>query len=186
MYCVAGTYDEYLAHQCEKTLDPANREGSRIKEDRRIREFRESFAVLDGIVSTNGRGLCMGARYGEEVRAFHQLGYANVHGIDLVACPPWVSVGDMHSVECEDRAFEFVFSNALDHLYSLQDFADEVSRITTTAALFHVALNNHGPYESMIIESVGEVVDAMSDWTLAHEGPCGYQVDVLTVLLFTR
>ncbi len=168
-------YEAYLKHQGQKArLRSTIRRGNKRRR-RRLREFCLYFAILERFITHDTKGLCLGARYGEEVQALRDIGYANITGIDIVACPPLVTSGDMNHVDCDNNEYGFIFSNALDHAYSLKTFADEVSRIgrPDAIALFHVYLKNMGAYESCYIESEGEVAEAMAGWRLEHTDDAG-------------
>jgi hypothetical protein len=178
------SYGDYLAHQAAKTSGQALLKEHQLQWDKTVESFRQSFAILKDVVPLDASGICLGARYGEEVAALRDLGYLDMHGIDLIPYPPLVIRGDMHHVECDDGSCDFVFCNALDHAYNLDAFLSEVNRIARpkAAVLFHVALNNIGSYESIIFDSAEEIIALMPGWTIAHQGKCGrkpYDVELL-------
>ena len=148
----------------------------------------DSFRVLAEYCDAGARGLCLGARFGDEVVALHACGYIGSIGVDLQACPPRVVAGDFHALPFSDGEFDFVFSNAVDHVYNLDGFCGEVDRVVKPVglALFHVAVNHFDEYESLQIESTSEVVAAMKGWTFLTGLSVPYETDKLTGMLFAR
>ena len=129
-----ASYDEYVAHQASKLDKIAPR--LHEKEDEDFAEFRRRFAMcaaLDGARSV----LCLGARLGTEVRALHDLGYFAV-GIDLNPGErnPYVLPGDFHQIVFPDGAVDAIYTNALDHVFSLERVVGEVARLLSRGGIF--------------------------------------------------
>jgi SAM-dependent methyltransferase len=129
-----ASYDEYLEHQASKLGKIAPR--LREKENEDLAEFRRRFATcaaLDGARSV----LCLGARLGTEVRALHDLGYFAV-GIDLNPGErnPYVLPGDFHRIVFPSGSVDAVYTNALDHVFSLEELVGEVQRLLRAGGVF--------------------------------------------------
>jgi SAM-dependent methyltransferase len=129
-----ASYDQYLEHQAAKLDGIAHR--LREKEDEDFAEFRRRFAscaALGGARSV----LCLGARLGTEVRALHDLGYFAV-GIDLNPGErnPYVLPGDFHHIVFPSGSIDAVYTNALDHVFSLEELVSEVQRLLRPGGVF--------------------------------------------------
>ena len=129
-----ASYDEYVEHQASKLDKIAHR--LREKENEDFAEFRGRFAscaALDGARSV----LCLGARLGTEVRALHDLGYFAV-GIDLNPGErnPYVLPGDFHRIVFPSGSIDAVYTNALDHVFSLEELVGEVQRLLRPGGVF--------------------------------------------------
>jgi len=124
------SYDKYVEKQKEKTLDPDKREKwLTVEWQSKIDGFKNEFKKFGNILNQNSKVLCIGARTGQEVEAFIQLGIKNVMGIDLVACPPHVIEGDMHKLSFADETFDIVYSNIFDHSTNPAKFVSEIERV---------------------------------------------------------
>ena len=78
----------------------------------------------------NASVLCLGARQGTEVKAFHDLGCFAV-GIDL--CPgkenKFVLYGDFHDLQFPAESADVIFTNSLDHVFDPQKMIGEITRV---------------------------------------------------------
>ena len=85
--------------------------------------------------------LCLGARLGGEVRAFKGLGMIAL-GIDLNPGRSNMDVvaGDFHDIPFPDGAFDFSYSNVLDHVFDTARFAREVCRVMKPGGTFFATL----------------------------------------------
>jgi len=74
--------------------------------------------------------LCLAARIGTEVRAFHSTGAFAV-GVDLNPGEnnPYVLTGDFHAIQFPDRSAAYVYCNSLDHAFDLDRLVAEISRV---------------------------------------------------------
>jgi len=125
-----NTYQDYLDHQKEKTLDPQRREKWLGKEwESKLTGFNEVFQRHSDVLKTCRKAICIGARTGQEVKALRDLGIDAI-GIDLVPHPPLVIEGDMHNIPFEDGSFDFAFSNCFDHSLHPDRFISEMERVT--------------------------------------------------------
>ncbi|WP_405093443.1 class I SAM-dependent methyltransferase [Micromonospora sp. NBC_01392] len=117
------SYKSYVAHQRSKLalLDLSEYD----------RRFRAALAArLAGEDWTGRSVLCLAARLGTEVKAFHDVGAFAV-GIDLNPGEenPWVLHGDFHHLVFPNRCVDAVYCNALDHALDLDRTVDEIRRV---------------------------------------------------------
>ena len=75
------------------------------------------------------------------MRAFKSLGALAV-GIDIEPGPqnPDVLYGDFHQIRFPDGSFDVAFTNVIDHVFALERFLDEVSRVLLPDGVFYVEL----------------------------------------------
>ncbi|CAD6343113.1 unnamed protein product [Miscanthus lutarioriparius] len=146
-----GSYDDYLRHQLNKTLDPRLRRVWATRDwQRKVDAFARLFAGLrdegGGLLTNASRALCVGARLGQEVAALRQVGVHDALGIDLAPAPPLVARGDFHKQPFPDDTFDFEFSNVFDHALYPDRFAAEVERTLRPGgvAVLHVAVHRRG------------------------------------------
>lgn len=126
-----SSYDSYIKHQLNKTLNPKLREIWKTRDwDRKIRVFSRFFQNLknESLLSNSSRALCIGARMGQEVEALKRVGVEDSIGIDLVPSPPLVMKGDFHNQPFVENSFDFEFSNVFDHALYPQRFVAEIER----------------------------------------------------------
>ena len=129
-----ASYDEYVEHQASKLDKIAPR--LREKEDEDRAEFRRRFATCAALGGARSV-LCLGARLGTEVRALHDLGYFAI-GIDLNPGErnPYVLPGDFHHIVFPSGSIDAVYTNALDHVFSLEELVGEVQRLLRAGGVF--------------------------------------------------
>lgn len=127
-------YDEYTAHQVDK-LDSLGGEAF-VNAEKAVRLFRKRFELIDQL-TPHGSVLCLGARRGEEVKAFIELGHFAI-GIDLNpgAAPEFVVVGDFHALNFADDSVDCVYMNCLDHAWDLDKILSEIRRVLKAEGLF--------------------------------------------------
>jgi SAM-dependent methyltransferase len=129
-----ASYEVYVGHQTAK-LDAII--------DRLRRTEEEDFAVFLARFENckplrEARSvLCLGARLGAEVRALQRLGHFAV-GIDLEPGPDnrYVLPGDFHDIIFPDGSLDAVYTNALDHVFDLEQVLSEVDRLLRWDGLF--------------------------------------------------
>jgi SAM-dependent methyltransferase len=143
------SYDDYLRHQLNKTLDPRLRRVWATRDWRRkVDAFARGFSALhrEGLLRNSSRALCVGARLGQEVAALRQVGVSGAVGIDLAPAPPLVVRGDFHAQPFPDATFDFEFSNVFDHALYPDRFAAEIERTLRPGgvAVLHVAVHRRG------------------------------------------
>jgi SAM-dependent methyltransferase len=125
-------YDEYLDHQRSKlSLVDLRDYDKRFRADLAKRLRKSNWA---------GKSvLCLAARIGTEVRAFHDVGAFAV-GIDLQPGSEnhWVLPGDFHHLVFADDSVDGVYCNSLDHALELGKLLAEVRRVLKPDGVFHV------------------------------------------------
>lgn len=112
-----SSYVEYLQLQLNRTHNAKLRKVWSTSDWRRnvFNVFSPLFRwLLDhGLVERDHKVMCIGARMGQEVVAFKEIGVADAIGIDLVPALPLVIQGDVHHHPFADSTFEFEFRTFL-------------------------------------------------------------------------
>lgn len=143
------SYGEYLAHQVEKAdvYEAPIRKHDEEYESIVFERFQNRGLAGRSI-------LCLGARFGGEVRAFTRLGALAI-GVDLNpgANNLYVVPGDVHSLQFADGAFDVVYTNILDHIFDPEKFFREIKRVSGRGATIYFEVNLEKPtrYESLDI-----------------------------------
>tara|TARA_R110000824_G_scaffold25978_4_gene89927 strand:- start:11161 stop:11955 length:795 start_codon:yes stop_codon:yes gene_type:complete len=157
-------YDEYLVHQAEKSYSKDRKKrltgGLSVV---RTWIFRERFSILKqkNAFREDSYGLCLGARYGEEVEALKT--HCDAIGIDLVEDLPNVVSGDFHDIPFPEGHFDFVYTNSLDHGYDLEKIFIETARVLKDNSYFCVdcCFDAYGKHESIKINNMNELILAL-------------------------
>lgn len=171
-----GSYDDYVKHQMEKTLDPVRREKWLGEEwDLKIDFFRGVFERHGALIrSAPGRqALGLGARTGQEVQAMLDSGLDAV-GVDLVPCEPLVVEGDIHDLPFPEESFDFVFSNIFDHALKPRVFMREAQRVLRPGGLFLLHLSVDRATDAYGVTEVGRVDDVVAltpGWSIEINEP---------------
>ena len=178
------SYEEYVNHQKEKTLDPVRRRKWLGKEwEQKIKVFLDSFKKILPSPNIEGKKwLCVGARTGQEVVAFDMLGASSPIGVDLVSCPPYVKEDDMHNMSFPSNTFDGVFSNILDHSVDPKKFISEIQRVVKPHGLvllhLQVGKNLAKPglqgYDICELSSWEEVVKFFDTAEVLESRKCNY------------
>ena len=171
-----ASYEEYVDHQASKLDKIAHR--LREKEAEDLAEFRRRFATCAALAGARSV-LCLGARLGTEVRALHDLGYFAI-GIDLNPGErnPYVLPGDFHRIVFPDASVDAIYTNALDHVFSLENVVGEVQRVLRPGGVFVADLELGsaegfvpGEYESVMWRDHQALIERIRDLgKLAIEG----------------
>jgi SAM-dependent methyltransferase len=129
-----ASYEVYVGHQAAK-LD-AIIDRLRRTEDEDFAVFLTRFENCKPLREARSV-LCLGARLGAEVRALQRLGHFAV-GIDLEPGPDnrYVLPGDFHDIVFPDSSLDAVYTNALDHVFDLEQVLREVDRLLRCDGLF--------------------------------------------------
>ena len=158
-----ASYEDYLQHQKGK-LGQVDLSGYHV-------EFRNHLRKRIEVLEITTRGdavLCLGARLGTECIAFKDLGCFAV-GIDLNPGDQNLHVlhGDFHKLQFPDGSVDHVFTNALDHVFELDQVICEVKRVLRPSGFFIAEIvrgsrdvdgREPGAFESYWWGSVEEVV----------------------------
>ncbi len=156
-------YDEYVRHQGEKLI----KKRSEIEKSDYDYEIilTDRFKKIDNF---SGKSiLCLGARLGGEVRAFKSLGALAI-GIDVEPGEknPHVMFGDFHDLKFPDASFDVAFTNAIDHVYQLEDFLKETRRILKPNGIFYIelALVSPGEYEVLDTSNPEPIIKTLTKY----------------------
>ncbi|GMV96630.1 MAG: hypothetical protein AMXMBFR83_09920 [Phycisphaerae bacterium] len=127
-------YEDYLTHQRDKVERISARKME--KYDREFRTALRERLERRGGLPVGTSVLCLAARRGTEVKAFHDLGCFAV-GIDLNPGPDnrYVLPGDFHDVPFPAACVDAVFTNSLDHAYDLNRLLGEIRRVLKPGGL---------------------------------------------------
>jgi SAM-dependent methyltransferase len=166
-----GSYETYVTHQAAK-LETLDLEGYDTTYHERLRErLRQA-----GEVAPRARVICLAARLGTEVRAFHDLGCFAI-GIDLNPGPGnrFVVHGDFHHVQFPDGAADVVFTNSLDHAFDPARLLAEVARLLGPGGLFVAEISRgraegYAPreYEAFFWNSVDDAIALIEEHGFEH------------------
>ncbi len=141
------SYEDYLTHQKQKTTDPIRRERWLGEQwATKVTYFTQKFEAYgrEFFKPEFNTAIGLGARTGQEIEAFKNLGFEAV-GIDLVPCEPLVVAGDIHDVPFEASSFDVVFTNVFDHSLYPDKFVAEIERLLKPGgiAVMHLAVGKN-------------------------------------------
>jgi len=163
------THEEYIEHQGGKLNNYSRYVESLDKKYEGI--------VMDryqGLFKFKGKSMvCLGARLGGEVKAFKRLGALAI-GIDINPGEKneHVLYGDFHEIKFENRTFDFIFCNAIDHVLYMDVFLDECARVLKPKGvmLFEVAIQAMGDHEVIDTQDIEPIKKALSEsFTITQE-----------------
>ncbi len=163
-------YTEYVGHQQAKLKFKSIHPIDLVGYDQKYRAVLEERLRKSGLIKGGESVLCLGARLGTEVKAFLDLGSFAV-GIDLNPGEdnPYVLPGDFHHIQFADRSIDIAFTNSLDHVYDINKFSDELSRVLKPGGMFFLELGwgkkeggSAGFYESFQWDSINDVLSILS------------------------
>ncbi|XP_043705855.1 uncharacterized protein LOC122655662 [Telopea speciosissima] len=169
-----GSYDMYIQHQLDKTLNQKLREVWTTRDwERKIQVFSRFFTDLKqmNLLYNDSKALCIGARVGQEVVALQRIGVSDSVGIDLVPYPPLVVTGDFHNHPFGNETFDFEFSNVFDHALYPSRFVGEIERTLKPGGIcvLHVALSTKSDkYSANDLSGVGPLVELFKDSEVVH------------------
>jgi len=168
-------YEDYIAHQSEKTNDPARQEVWLGKEwSLKLEGFENEFSKIKHNFNKDSKILCLGSRTGQEVQAFFNLGFPNATGIDIVPFPPLTVEGDIHDLKFPDESIDLVYTNIVDHSVDPQKMIQEIERVLTpTGAAFlqvQVGLNQDDYTEFEIRNPIHDVMPLFERSFCIHAG----------------
>lgn len=127
-----SSYGEYVTHQQAKltSLDLSDY-------DVRYRRLLADRLRAAGAVEPRARVICLAARIGTEVKAFHDLGCFAV-GIDLNPGDGtrYVLHGDFHDVQFPSGSVDVAFTNSFDHVLEPSRLLAEIRRLLATDGVF--------------------------------------------------
>lgn len=127
------SYSEYVTHQEQKYREIIRKYGgfSNITIVQFRRRFYRRFKNLISLLPKNAIILCLGARQGTEVEVLRDVGFYNAYGIDLYPGPenPFVKHGDFMHLRESDASIDCIYTNSVDHAFSLEKFIAENIRV---------------------------------------------------------
>ena len=161
-----GSYSEYVLHQKSKLeqiswLPSYDQKYSQILTER----LKEQQVVKAGM-----NVLCLGARVGSEVKAFLALGCFAV-GIDLNPSKEnkYVLYGDFHDIQFSSQCVDVVFTNCIDHVWSLDQFLHEVKRVLKPNGYFILEIEKGlkeggvaGEFECFFWEKIEDMIEVLT------------------------
>jgi hypothetical protein len=157
LYRDYASYDEYTEHQRQKFDEILKMSGgfsNKVVVGYRLKFYRR-FRHLSSILPYDARIVCAGARQGTEVDVLRDLGFRNAYGIDLNPGPenPLVRLGDFMHMSEATSSVDLIYTNCVDHAFSLDDFFAEHARVITDGgyALYDLRMSEGmaGPFESV-------------------------------------
>ena len=124
-------YEDYINFQKIKTSDPEKRDKWLGEEwNTKLEDFKVQIGKISQALDSKKKVLCVGARTGQEVKAFKDLGVEDAIGIDLVENLPLVKVGDMNCLDFEDNTFDIVYTNSIEYSNNIKNAISEIERVT--------------------------------------------------------
>jgi SAM-dependent methyltransferase len=139
-----SSYEEYVSHQKSKAPHGSDLHKALSKGgsswDSDCSGFRQIFSNHKKLLASLNKGLCLGARTGQEVAVLQEQGLLDTIGIDLNDDPPLVIEGDVHDIPFTEASFDFIFSNIFDHVLYPDKFISEIERVLVPGGycLLHV------------------------------------------------
>ena len=134
-----ANYEDYLKDQVAKAN--LREDYIRQKSDRKHGEFLARFDKFNDFLEVKSRILCLGARFGEEVRAFRDFGHDAV-GVDLFADETDLVIkGDWNDLPFDKGIFHCIYTNSIDHSFNLNDEIKEICRVLSPNGIVIIDLN---------------------------------------------
>lgn len=179
------SYDSYVEHQKTKlsTLDLTTYQ---VRFRAALRERLERNLRIEA----PARVLCLGARLGAEVMAFHDLKHLAI-GVDLNPGEnnPYVLPGDFHDLVFPDDCFDLVFTNTLDHVLDLDRMLGEIDRVLAPEGRLLIEVpesSGRGEYEVLSWSDLDTLQGELSarGWVEHSRNPfeypgAGWQIELL-------
>lgn len=162
-----ASYQDYIEHQASKLSkeEAFVRGTSAQRYEKMTRRFKDVVAEA----SLSGHVLCLGARLGEEVRAFRANGLTAI-GVDLNPGPgnPDCLTADFHHLPFLDDSFDGAYSNVLDHVFDIDRFMSEVVRVVRPGGFAYFELTGGftetgavDPYGATLWPTNAKLVEAL-------------------------
>lgn len=130
--CEDKEYQEYLRCQLNRTLSKKEQDASSMRTKYLLSRLLDKVNCRIDI-----KCLCVGCRNIYEIKAFHEMGFKNVTGIDLYSENKYILVMDMHDMKFKDNTFDIVYSaHSLEHAYDTDKAIRELIRIANKNAIF--------------------------------------------------
>lgn len=174
-----NSYQLYLKHQAAK---PGHVQFT--DHDENLRASLRSRVAADGVLEPGMSVLCLGARFGGEVKAFLDLGCFAV-GLDVRSSPEneYVLHGDFQHVQFPDSCVDALYSNALDHAFDPATVMGEIKRVLKPGGYLLLDIpkgeeEGHPPglYESFYWRTTDDLIAFLGaeDFRVVRRQPCEY------------
>ena len=161
-------YEDYVNKQLEKTLNKDKIKKWKEEEWQiKLDGFRHLFKRNEEFLQNKKNSICLGARTGQEVFALRELGLNSI-GIDLAEFPPYTIKGDIHNLEFDDKKFDLIFTNILDHSLYIEKFISEMERVCIKDGniILNIQLNIPGDdYSENIINDLEPIINLFKNST---------------------
>ena len=162
-------YEDYINKQLEKTLDPIKIKKWQGEEWQiKVDGFRHLFKRNEEFLQNKKNSICLGARTGQEVFVLRELGLDSI-GIDLVEFPPYTVKGDIHNLEFDNKKFDLIFTNILDHSLYLEKFISEMERVCIEDGIIILNIQENIPgddYSENVINDPEPIIKMFKNSTL--------------------
>lgn len=126
------SYEEYIEHQKSKYEKIKDNISEKVKYDQKFRQVLHKRLINLEIIKSSMKVLCLGARYGSEVKVFLDISCFAV-GIDLNPgkMNPHVLYGDFHDIQFPTNSVDIIYTNCLDHVFDMDEIIKEINRVLT-------------------------------------------------------
>ena len=167
---IYGTYGQYTHHQKSKLKRRLIMRGDfpvkTFTQNLKFREALKQRLQSHPYVNLKQKVLCLGARSGDEVIVFLELGHEAI-GVDLYPGPnnKYVIKGDFHNLSFGDNSMDILYTNSLDHIHDIDKFLIEVKRVMKPDGLFIAECGKEtepGTWESFWWDSIESIVVAIA------------------------
>ena len=161
------SYEEYVTHQKLKFDEMVMMRGNPFTKSIILNYrnfFFNEFLVLEKFLLKSAKCICLGARQGTEVEVLRDIGYKKSKGIDLNPGKynKLVEKGDFMKMKYSDNSICFTYSNAVDHVYDIKIFLDEIIRVTRYYCMLSIDIKNpSGSFESFEIKDTGHFISLL-------------------------
>lgn len=175
-----ATYEDYVIDQTAKCK--LRESYIRKKSERKFWEFQAGFAKYK--LRKGSSVLCLGARFGEEVKAWRSL-WCGAIGIDLFGDEKGLVIkADWNDMPFPDSTFDCVFTNSIDHASDIQKMVAEIKRVlvpdgkvilelmrkhATTDETIRAKFGNPERYEAMLWNKDEDVLEAFDGFVVTDK-----------------
>ncbi len=165
------SFDDYIEHQKSK-YEKIKDNLFKIEEyDKKFRRVLRARLNNLNIIQPSMKVLCLGARYGSEVKTFLELGNFAV-GIDLNPGEEneYVLFGNFHNIQFPSNSVDVIYTNSLDHAFDINDIIKEIRRVLSPDGFLIleavIGINKKrypGYYESFWWSKVEDLITIFTD-----------------------
>ena len=122
----------------------------------------EKLILKNQEIQLNSKILCIGARYGIEMKVFEEFGFENnnIIGIDIYPRDKKIIKADMHNLPFESNTFDIIYSHhSIDHSLHPQKAMEEFNRVSKNDAkwVFSIPFDDFGKEEAIDFDSPEEI-----------------------------